>query len=106
MQRRSSQLLIAGLLITILSCIPAFGQAAGGAIAGTVTDSTGAAVPNAKVVVHNAGTGVDTQLATNESGVYRAANLVPGNYHVSASAPGFASLIRRDVVLTVGAELT
>ncbi len=106
MQRRSSQLLIAGLLITILSCIPAFGQAAGGAIAGTVTDSTGAAVPNAKVVVHNAGTGVDTELATNESGVYRAANLVPGNYHVSASAPGFASLIRRDVVLTVGAELT
>ena len=105
MRRPNEQLLIAGLLLGVLCSITALGQVAGGVIAGTVTDSSGAAVPYAKIAVRNTATGIDTELVSNESGVFRAANLLPGTYEVAASAPGFASLLRRDIVLTVGTEL-
>jgi hypothetical protein len=51
-----------------------------GAIAGTVTDASGAAVPNASVTVTNKGTNLSQGVATDESGYFRAAKLQPGSY--------------------------
>lgn len=62
-----------------------------GDIAGTVTDPSGAAIPNASVKVTNTGTGATTTLTTGAAGEYHAALLKPGEYTVTASASGFQS---------------
>ena len=60
-----------------------------GSIAGTVTDPTGAAVPNAKVVITNTATDQNTTMSTNGAGVYNSGSPVPGVYKVRVSAKGF-----------------
>ena len=69
----------------------AFAQATAvnGAIQGTVTDSSGAAVPNVKVTITSVDTGAVHNSQSNSSGFYASGPLIPGNYTVSAAAPGF-----------------
>ena len=77
-------------------------QVATGELIGTVTDSTGAAVPNAKVVATNAETGVvarETQ--TDDTGNYIMTLLPPGNYNLSVEASGFRRLVRTGIPLQV-----
>jgi hypothetical protein len=95
-----------GLLVVLWTPVAVHAQVAGGVIAGTVTDTSGAVLPKAQVVIRNLGTGIATELVANEAGVYRAPNLLPGRHEITASSPGFASVVRQDVVLTVGASLT
>lgn len=73
--------------------IPAGAQTAGeGTLTGTVTDSTGAAIPNATVTAINAATHVTTQRTSSSSGLYTIAPLPPGTYSVQVSASGFKAL--------------
>ncbi len=60
-----------------------------GSITGTVSDSTGAAVPNAKIVATNAGTGLTYAAQTNGSGVYNLPFLAVGSYNIVAENSGF-----------------
>jgi Carboxypeptidase regulatory-like domain len=60
-----------------------------GDIAGTVTDSSGAAVPDAKVTARNTGTGQVKEVTSSGAGNYRISLLQPGKYTVTASADGF-----------------
>lgn len=93
-------------LLAAMFCSAAFAQTAvDGAVAGTVVDSTGAALPNAVVVIHNTATNADVKVATDSSGYFRATRLVPGDYKVSVTAPGFADYSAPHVVVEVG-ELT
>ena len=62
-----------------------------GAVSGVVTDPSGAVIPNATVIVHNVGTGVDTTVITNEVGLYSARFLPIGQYQVTVSATGFTT---------------
>src|SRR5437868_14969964 len=80
-----------------------FGQGgATGAITGTVTDPTGAVVPNAEVRIVNKGTGeVARVVKTEPSGVFNAPLLPVGNYDITVSAPGFASGTVADVVVRI-----
>jgi len=64
-------------------------QAVYGSIFGTITDSTGAVIPNATVTVINVAKGTSTTAQTNASGGYRAQHLIPDTYSVSAEATGF-----------------
>src|SRR3989449_7578246 len=81
----------------------AFGQTPTGTITGTVTDPKGGAMPGANISVHNADTGIDQRpLVTNETGVYSVPLLQPGNYDITASQPGFATVQRKGVSLQVG----
>jgi hypothetical protein len=85
---------------------PAVAQTSGvGNINGTVTDSSGAAVSNAAVVVLNTDTGVARTLATNANGSYSATFLQPGHYEVTATGSGFGKVDRKNLVLTVGQVL-
>jgi Carboxypeptidase regulatory-like domain len=59
-----------------------------GGIAGTVSDATGAVVPNAKVTITGS-TGQTIRAATGGSGLYTSAGLVPGAYKVRVEAKGF-----------------
>jgi outer membrane receptor protein involved in Fe transport len=72
-----------------------------GAIAGTVFDATDAAVPGAKVVIHDNGTNAEITLTTSASGEFRAPQLTPGNYTVTITAPGFTASRATDVVVFV-----
>ncbi len=81
----------------------AFGQSAvDGAIGGTVSDRSGAVIPNAKVVVRSNGTNAEQTLTADESGFFRAIHLQPGLYTLMVSAPGFDTFKSNNVTVTVG----
>jgi hypothetical protein len=73
-----------------------------GSIVGTVMDSTGAVIPNAKVTVSSPDIGINREFASNASGSFTAASLPIGTYTVSAEAPGFQKLVHSDITLQVG----
>ncbi len=85
----------------------AHAQTAGfGSISGTATDPSGAVVPGAAITVHNEDTGVNRSFQTNDSGIYVAAFLPPGNYDVVVAKAGFASLDRKALTVQVGRNLS
>lgn len=73
---------------------------AAGVITGTVSDVTGAAIPQAQVTITNEGTNEKRQLETNGSGEYSAPLLQPGTYSVLVEKQGFGSSLRKDIVLS------
>lgn len=91
--------------ICILACAANLNsqQAFYGSIVGNVTDSSGAALPEAEITVKNTGTGIEIPLKASGQGIYQALNLTPGRYRVSATAAGFKTLIR-DGVIVGGAQ--
>jgi len=97
-----SKLALVLLLSFLLGSVAAWSQITTGSISGSVSDSSGALIPKAKVVVRNQGTGVATELATNDSGVYKASFLTPGKYSVRVEAAGFRSVDERDIEVQVG----
>ena len=86
------------LLTSLIASIPLFAQKITGDISGTVTDPSGAAVPNAIVNAVNLGTNEKATATTNEAGFYRMVNLSPGQYRVSVEASGFKSMERQATV--------
>jgi Carboxypeptidase regulatory-like domain/TonB-dependent Receptor Plug Domain len=81
------------LVISAIACI-AGAQSAGnsGSINGTVLDSTGAVVPNAKVEIRNPVSGFDRSATSDSSGTFHFTNIPFNPYHLSVSAAGFNSL--------------
>lgn len=75
-------------------------------LSGAVRDSSGAVVPNAKVVLRNVATSVENTTITNGSGAYLFLDITPGRFTVTASAPGFAEQKVPEFVLTVGQAAT
>jgi len=67
-----------------------FAQSGAGAIQGTITDSTGAVIPNAAVHVVNQGTGQSFDSTANTAGFYSVPALFAGNYTVTFTSPGMA----------------
>src|SRR6266567_1423861 len=81
-----------------------FGQTIGASLQGTVSDPSGAVVANATVEIVNLETGASHSLLTDEAGRWREPVLMPGEYQVKASAPGFQTLMRTGIHLSVGQE--
>lgn len=79
-------------------------QVSGATLSGTVTDPSGAFIPNATLSIQNVATGILRQVTTDASGIYNAPNLLPGTYEVTVTAPGFSTTIRGGITLTVGAQ--
>ncbi|MBI1760115.1 MAG: TonB-dependent receptor [Acidobacteria bacterium] len=77
-----------------------------GQIEGTVTDQTGSAVPNAKVVIVSKDTGYTRALQTDSSGFYRFGTLPLGNYSVTVEATGFAKVERSNIAINAGSIAT
>jgi Carboxypeptidase regulatory-like domain len=71
-------------------------------ILGTVTDSSGAVVPNATVVLTNLGTNEKRTVTTSGSGDYTFTLLPVGHYSVSVKAPGFQATITKDLSVEAG----
>jgi hypothetical protein len=89
------------LCVAILAAGRAFSQADQGAITGTVTDPTGAVVPNAQVTVTSADTGLVLKSESDGSGVFIFSPLKIGTYTVTAVAPGFSMTKQENVALHV-----
>ena len=97
---------LAFLLFLIAVCSASAQIGGQGALSGTVTDSTGAAIPKATVTATSTATNVKTTRVASSSGYYLVSPLPPGEYTVSVSAPGFQQLVQEhitiDALQTVG----
>jgi len=71
-------------------------------ITGTVTDATGAVVPDVQITVTNQATGITQAAKTNNAGYYSADALLAGDYTVSTKRTGFKSRIVKDIHLDPG----
>ncbi|MFN7949760.1 MAG: carboxypeptidase-like regulatory domain-containing protein [Blastocatellia bacterium] len=60
-----------------------------GSISGAAQDQTGAAIPNARVVLKDARTGISKETVTTESGTFLFPDLASGQYEITVTAPGF-----------------
>src|ERR1035437_1578295 len=91
------------LCITLLAfAVPSlFAQVDQGAVTGVVTDTTGAAIPNATVSLTNTDTGFVQEQNTNASGIYIFSSVKIGNYKVSATAAGFGIATRTNLVVQI-----
>jgi hypothetical protein len=72
-----------------------------GTLTGNVTDSSGAAVPSAKVIALNEGTGINRQAVSDDHGVYVFNDLQAGSYKITVSAPSFATVNEPGVAISV-----
>lgn len=80
------------LVLMLLVCATAllsWSQAVNATLLGTVTDASGAVVPNAKITITETQTGVNHVLRRNESGNYILPDAPPGIYAVTVEASGF-----------------
>ena len=77
-----------------------------GAIAGTVTDSTGAIIPNAAVVATSVTTNVNTARTTTGAGDYTITPLTPGMYTLTVTATGFRTFLQKNVTVNALATVT
>ena len=99
-------LLLVAVFAACLCVAPVHAQAISGDLVGTVTDSSGAALPNITVSATNTATNVRYTGATNATGEYRIANLPPGTYEVSTSATGFATATLKGVGIELNRTAT
>ena len=110
-QRRISKFCSLGSLVLLFAVLglllpaTARGQA-GGAINGTVRDSSGGVIPDATVVLHNRGTNLDRNASTNSAGFYALTNIQPGEYDLTVSKDGFKTSQRSDVTVDVNQTST
>jgi hypothetical protein len=103
--RKGLTLALAAMLIAS-AATSSSGQTAGtGTITGVVTDTSGAAIPNATVVITNTDTGVSRSIQTNSDGSYTATFLQPGHYEVVLGGGAFGKFDQKEINLTVGRTL-
>jgi hypothetical protein len=85
--------------------ISAWSQIQTGKISGTVYDPNKAVVPGASITVLNKETQVAQKVVSSGAGNYVALGINPGTYEVSATAPGFKTVVRSGIEMQVGKDL-
>ncbi len=96
-------------LLCILLSLSALGFAQTlerGAVHGTVYDTSHAVIPNAKVTLSNPSTGLRREVTTGPAGLYDFESVAPGEYTITAEAPGFALTTVKGIVVNVGSSIT
>lgn len=98
--------LLAVLALSITCAGTLVAQATSGDLVGTVKDASGALLPNATVIVKAESTGVTKTVTAGSSGEFRASNLLPDKYDLTASAAGFQSATLRGVLVELNKTST
>src|SRR5437764_808308 len=93
-------------LVLLLLCVYAVAQSGQGRIVGTVTDSSGAVLPNSTVTAIETKTGAKCEVTPDAKGYYVLSNLTPSSYTVTATATNFSAAEVQDYVLSAGQERT
>ena len=83
-----------------------YGQAATTSLVGSVTDTTGALIPNALVVLSNPSVGTTVSVHSNSQGQYEFQSLTPGTYTLTVSASGFSTYSQPNLQLLVNLPAT
>jgi hypothetical protein len=97
----SRLVLVLSLVILGVSSL-ASAQELGATLTGSVSDPSGALVPNATVLVHSEDTNADTRtVVTNNSGGFNITNLPAGRYSVTVNIAGFQTYVASNVILNV-----
>jgi len=101
-------LLTGALLVAFIACFvqPLSAQESRGTIRGEVTDPTHAVVPNAKVTLHNVGTGVELTKQVDTSGFYVFDPVIPGTYRIVVESAGFEKFVQENVVVQTASDIT
>src|SRR3984893_17637067 len=95
---------VVAMVFLSLATVRLHAQVSGATLSGTITDASGAQVPNAQVVIKDVATGVERTVTTNKEGFYIAANLLPAEYQVTVSATGFNTEVKTGIKLNVGMQ--
>ncbi|MBN9658411.1 MAG: carboxypeptidase regulatory-like domain-containing protein [Acidobacteria bacterium] len=90
----------------IVSMIPATAQQYYGSLTGVVTDSSGAPVIAAKVLITSLAKGTNVALETNTEGIFQAVNLTPDTYRLEVTMNGFKKLVREPLLVESNRVLT
>lgn len=100
--------LSAVLFLSALLAVAGYSQVTStGTLAGTIRDEAGAPIPGFEVVIKSPAMILPQMAAvSNEAGAFRFPGLSPGLYEVTFSMPGFVTVIRRDIRISVGATTT
>ena len=93
--------------VCLLAALPALhAQINTANITGTVSDATGAVIPDTELILTNVETGIESHGASNSVGNYRFSNLQPGTYTLQAGKEGFTTAVIQPFTLNVGQEPT
>jgi hypothetical protein len=93
-------LLMAWLVMALPAKMAA--QVSTATVSGTIADSSGAVIPNAKITATEVATGVNTTAMSNQAGEYTLALLKPGTYSLKVDVSGFKNYQQRDLTLASG----
>src|SRR3984893_11021934 len=96
---------LCGVLLFAFSSRTGWGQNVYGTIAGTVTDSSGAAVADAAVTLTNLATSEKHTMQSNTSGNYAFVNILPGRYRIEAEKSGFKKFAREPIGVEIESGL-
>lgn len=94
-----SKPVVCAILLLVAAAATARSQTTYASITGTVTDATGALVPDATVTATNVETGIKQTAKSNDAGNFTVAQLKEGTYTVRAEAPGFKGFVVDQVAL-------
>jgi hypothetical protein len=105
-KENSMRTLIRAISLAVLTAALSLAQGVYGTIAGTVTDSSNAAIPNAAVTITSVSQGVSVNTTTNESGNYQETHLLNGAYDVKIEHNGFKTYLQRiDVIVNAVSQV-
>jgi hypothetical protein len=93
------------LVAMLFLLAPRAGAQDNATINGTVVDSSGALVPNAKISLKNQATNQIREAVSNNAGAYRFANVGVGNYTLEVTAQGFQTYSMTNIVVNVAQSL-
>lgn len=99
--KRSIALIVVIATVVSLTAISSYSQTSTSRITGTITDSTGASIPGAKVTLKNVDTGILYTQVTSTAGVYSFPSIPAGAYSVSTELAGFKTYIKTNIMLEV-----
>ena len=96
---------LAGVAVLLLSSATLAHGQGGASISGVIQDDTGAALPGVTITITNRNNGTSQVFVTGAEGNYRAVNLQPAPYEITAELSGFAP-VKRAITLLVGSDAT
>lgn len=104
MRQRFVPILSLALALLIVLAVPVPAQTIYGSLAGTVTDQSGAVIPDADVIVRSMDQGLVREIKTDSSGFWRATALPTGRYQLEVMVKGFEKIIRGPLVVEPSVE--
>jgi hypothetical protein len=92
---------ILGLVVVALLCLASARAQENAELTGTVTDPTGAVIPNATITITDIATSASRTATSNGAGLFDFSGLNHGTYNMKVEARGFTTLQRSNIVLNV-----